>query len=168
MKKSGLMNVFQTQYPGPVAVVVSRDSHSGRITLATQGWYMFASYVPPQLALSVANDHATCEYIRGTGEFVLALPSCKQVESVFFCGTRSGRMHDKLKESGFQTLPAGKVKPPLIAGACANFECQVTATLPTGSHTLFVGKIVASHVSAQYRDRLFATSDGQFAGFARG
>jgi len=89
------------------------------------------------------------------------------VEAVFFCGTRSGRLHDKTKESGFKTLPAGKVNPPLIVGACANFECQVTAAVQTGSHTLFVGKIVASHMDAQAGDRLFATSDGQFAGFAK-
>ena len=60
-----------------------------------------------------------------------------------------------------------RVSPPLIVGACANFECQVTAAVQTGSHTLFVGKIVASHMDAQAGDRLFATSDGQFAGFAK-
>ncbi len=165
MKKSGLMTVFQTQYPGPVAVVVSMDQATQRPNVAAQNWFMFTSYLPPQLAISVGAAHATEQAIRTSGEFVLALPSCRQVEAVQFCGTKSGADHDKFKNSGFQPMPARKVKPPRIAGACANFECRVTTFLQTGDHTLFVGEIVASDVSADARDRLFVMNDGQFAGY---
>lgn len=165
MKKSGLMNTFNARYPEPVAVVVSLDRRLNRPNISAQGWFMFTSYVPPMLAISIANIHHTCETIRDSGEFVLALPNTEQVEAVYFCGTHSGREHDKFAESGFKPLPAEKVKPPLIANACANFECKVVSSLPTGDHTVFVGKVVQSYISEDVRKRLFAMSDGKFAGY---
>ncbi len=165
MKKPGVLNVFETQYPSPVAVVISMDAQANRPNLATQNWFMFCSHLPPQLAISVGNAHATREIIRSTGEFVLALPSRRQVEAVLLCGTKSGHDTDKARTSGFQFLPATKIKPPLIAEACANFECRVTTMLLTGDHTLFVGEIVASVIGEHCHDRLFALSDGRFAGY---
>lgn len=161
--KKGIVNAFQTRYPEPVAVIVTLDSRQHRANISSQGWFMFASYAPPMVAISIANTHYTCETIRSAGEFVLALPNAKQADAVYFCGMHSGREHDKFKESGFEPLPAEKVKAPLIAGACANFECKVTTSLPAGDHTLFVGEIVASHLAENYRERLFATSDGKFS-----
>lgn len=146
-------------------MVVSLDRLLNRPNISAQGWFMFASYVPPMLAISIAKNHNTCETIRDSGEFVLALPSTEQTDAVYFCGTHSGRDRDKFAESGFKPLPAEKVKPPLIADACANFECKVVSSLPAGDHTIFVGEIVQSHVSEDFRKRLFAMSDGQFSGY---
>lgn len=165
MKKSSLMKTFNARYPEPVAVVVTMDPQRKRPDIAAQGWFMFVSFVPPMLAVSIANTHYTHEIITDTGEFVLALPNIRQVEAVYFCGTKSGRQHDKFKESGFKSLPAAKVRPPLIAEACANFECRVAASLPAGDHTIFVGEIVQSYIAEDCRNRLFARSDGQFTGF---
>lgn len=163
--KKGIINAFQTRYPEPVAVIVTMDSRKQRANISSQGWFMFTSFTPPMVAISVANTHHTCETIRSSGEFVLALPSTKQVEAVYFCGMHSGREHDKFRESGFKPQSASKIKPPLIADACANFECKVASSMPSGDHTLFIGEIVASHVADHFRERLFSTSDGKFSAF---
>ena len=164
MKKASIKNILDAQYPSPVAVVVSLDRALNRPNITAQGWFMFTSFLPPMLAISIANSHHSCAAIRETGEFVLALPNPKQADAVYFCGTKSGRTHDKFKESGFTPLPASKVKPPLIADACANFGCKVVATAQTGDHTLFVGEVVEGYVAENSRARLFATSEGKFVG----
>ena len=165
MQKSGLMNAFNARYPEPVALVVSFDRRLDRPNISAQGWFMFTSYVPPMLAISIANGHHTCATIRDSGEFVLALPSAEQADAVYLCGALSGREHDKFVKSGLKPLSAEKVKTPLIAGACANFECKVVSSLSTGDHTIFTGEIVQSHIAEDSRNRLFATSDGKFAGY---
>lgn len=57
MKKSSLMKTFNARYPEPVAVVVTMDPQRKRPDIAVQGWFMFVSFVPPMLAVSITNTH---------------------------------------------------------------------------------------------------------------
>jgi len=63
-----------------------------------------------------------------------------------FCGTASGREHDKFKETGLTRLRAEKVKAPLIKECVARLECKVQSQFPTADHTIFVGEMVGAHV----------------------
>ena len=54
------------------------------------------------------------------------------------------------------SLPATQVKPPLVAGARACFECRVVDTCRTGDHTIFVGEVLASHMDEAAGPRLNA------------
>jgi flavin reductase (DIM6/NTAB) family NADH-FMN oxidoreductase RutF len=99
------------------------------------------------VAISVGHTRYSHELISEGKEFVLAAPSEDMASQVLYCGTHSGRKVDKLKETRLTPVPAKKVKPPLIEECVANLECRVVGSLETGDHTIFVGEVVAAHVS---------------------
>jgi len=85
-------------------------------------------------------------------------------KEVLYCGTHSGREVDKFKETGLVAVPAKKVRPPLIEGCVANFECKVVGEIETGDHTIFVGEVVAAHVSEEKKRRLYNLGNYKLAG----
>ena len=83
-------------------------------------------------------------------------------EVVSFCGTASGRDHDKFKEKNLTSLPGKKVKCPVIKECSVFYECRVvhknlvipgelfpgirSEFYPQGDyHTLYFGQILAAY-----------------------
>jgi flavin reductase (DIM6/NTAB) family NADH-FMN oxidoreductase RutF len=58
--------------------------------------------------------------------------------------------------------PATTIDCVLLADAVANFECRLESELETGDHVLFVGRVVASHVSESSELRRLYTVDEDF------
>lgn len=164
MKETTYSQAITKKYPEPVALAVSMDDRNGRANIITLGWSMCTSGSPPMLAISVGHPRYSHETIRECGEFVLAFPSEEQVVAALFCGTHSGRDTDKFKESGFTSASAAKVRSPLVVDACANFECRVVNSCESGDHTIFVGEVVASHISESDKGRLYAVAGGSLKG----
>ena len=63
---------------------------------------------------------------------------------LFFCGTRSGRDTDKVKELNLATEPGEIIAVPRIKDALANLECKLVKSIVSGDHTLFIGEVVAA------------------------
>ncbi len=164
MQEVSYGEAIEAKYPEPVALAVSRDAERNRANLITLGWAMSTSHEPPMVAISVGHTRHSHETIRESGEFVLVLPSEAQAEAVLFCGTHSGRDHDKFRESGLKPLPPKSLQTPLVAGACANFECRVVASCESGDHTIYVGEVVASHRDPAAGPRLYTMLDGSLKG----
>lgn len=156
MREAPLAEALRAKYPEHV-VLASVLGPDGRPNLITLGWCMTTSGDPPMLAISVAFTRYSHACLTANPEFVLAFPAASQAAAALWCGTHSGRDADKFKEAGLEALPARKVKPPLVAGAVANFECRVEATVDTGDHTIFAGRVVAQHLDeeAAKRGRLY-------------
>ncbi|MDK1032197.1 MAG: flavin reductase family protein [Planctomycetia bacterium] len=150
---------LERKYPEPIGLAVTIDSR-GVANIIPLGWVIQTSFVPLMFAISIGHPRYSHKLLSECREFVLALPSEEQAEAMWFCGSHSGRDTDKFAESGFEPVPATKVKPPLIKGACANFECKLTASLETGDHTIFVGEVVAAHVEPDAPGRLYTLSPG--------
>ena len=87
-----------------------------------------------------------------------------QEADVLVFGTKSGRDCDKLAQTGAATTPACKIDSVLLDDAVANFECKVVGEIETGDHTIFVGEIVAAHVSEEEKRRLYNLGDFTFSG----
>ena len=164
MRKTDYSEAVKAKFPEPVALAVSFDAKNKRPDIITLGWVMCTSNDPPMLAVSIGHTRHSLETIRKGGEFVLAFPAADQARESLFCGSCSGRDHDKFAECDLEPLPATAVKPPLIEGACANFECKVVASCESGDHTIFVGEVVASHVSDPPKPRLYTLPDGTLGG----
>ena len=62
------------------------------------------------------------------------------------------RTSDKFAETGLTPAPASQVASPLIAECPVNIECKLIHSLELGSHTLFVGQILAVHVDEELLD----------------
>ncbi|MBN2290755.1 MAG: flavin reductase family protein, partial [Candidatus Glassbacteria bacterium] len=97
----------------------------------------------------------THELLSGTDEFVLAFPGRNMAGEALFCGTHSGRQVDKIAGTGLELVPGREVSVPLLKQAVANFEMKLCGRLDTGDHTIFVGRVVASHRHSDPPERLY-------------
>jgi flavin reductase (DIM6/NTAB) family NADH-FMN oxidoreductase RutF len=163
MKETSVQKAWKRKYPEQVSWAVSVDSE-GRADIISLGWCMPTSFDPAMIAISVGKTRYSHQLISESREFVLAFPSEKMGEEVLYCGTHSGRDVDKFKETGLVAVPAKKVRPPLIEGCVATFECKVVGEIETGDHSIFVGKIVAAHVSEETKRRLYNLGDYKLSG----
>lgn len=130
--------------PTPVVLLSVRIGDDSNII--TLSWVANVCSNPPTVAIGIRPNRHSYNLVKAAGSFVLNIPSADQLESVVFCGTKSGRDYDKFKECGFTAAPATKVSSPLIAECPINVECKVTQVLPLGVHDLFIAQIVAVHI----------------------
>ena len=95
-------------------------------------------------------------------EFTVNVPTLEMEEIVSFCGTVSGRDHDKFKEKNLTPLPGKKIKCPVVKKCSIFYECRVvhknlvipgelfpgitSEFYPQGDyHTIYFGQILAAY-----------------------
>jgi flavin reductase (DIM6/NTAB) family NADH-FMN oxidoreductase RutF len=167
MKQVEVSEAWARKYPEPVVLVTSiKDDKPNIIPL---GWSMITSFVPAMMAISIGHTRYSHELISKGREFALAYPGEDMGKEVLYCGTHSGRDVDKFKETNLKSMPAKKIKPPLLKDAVANFECKVVKQIDTGDHTIFVGEVVAAYVSPEKKRRLYTLDKNRtFGGLGQG
>jgi len=130
--------------PKPVALVST--AHDGRDNVMTAAWVSVVCMEPPQVAVAIRESRFSFELLQASGEFVVNLPSQDLWRAVDLCGVVSGRDQDKFALAGLTRERPSEVAAPLVAECPLNIECRVSASLPLGSHTLFVGLVLAVHL----------------------
>ncbi len=140
-----LHRLFPALYPAPVLLVTCVDA-DGTPNVATVSWAGIVASDPPQVAVGLRPYRFSNALIRGSGEFAINCPTEEMLAAVDHCGMASGRDAPKLPSPGLTPEPASQVRAPLIKECPLSLECRVTHTLDLGSHTLFVGEIVAVQV----------------------
>jgi flavin reductase (DIM6/NTAB) family NADH-FMN oxidoreductase RutF len=123
-------------------VLVTYVGKTGKPNIITLAWAMPTSIKPPLVAISVSPRRHSHALIEETKEFVVNTPTMDILDKVVFCGTTSGRSHDKFKEAGLTPIPGKKVKAPLVRECVGHLECKLRSQCVTGDHTIFVGEIV--------------------------
>ncbi|MBM4028009.1 MAG: flavin reductase family protein [Planctomycetes bacterium] len=156
----------RTKYPEQVVIAIARDK-AGRPNPVTLGWTMFASGEPPMMAIAVAAGHYTVKAIEHSKCFTIAYPSAEMAEVALFFGSRSGRDTDKFAASDCRTEPARQIDSVLLSDAVANFECVEEARVQAGDHILYIGRVVAAHVNAEPKPRLYTVAPGHKLGPVR-
>lgn len=154
MIETTVEKAWKTKYPEQVVLVVtiSRNNVPNIITL---GWSMPTSFQPPMVAISIGHSRYSYELLMEVPEFVLCFPSLQQEDAVIYCGTHSGRQHNKFKETGLLQMASKYVKPPIITNSVAAFECKVSGIFKTGDHTIFAGEILTAYLSEKPLKRLY-------------
>jgi flavin reductase (DIM6/NTAB) family NADH-FMN oxidoreductase RutF len=142
MKKK--MSAKPWVFPRPVLLLSTRDA-AGKDNIITVSWAGVACSTPPMVTVSLRKSRLSHATILETQEFVVNIPTSKQVAVVDLCGSRSGKDLDKFSALGLGKVPAALVAAPLILECPINLECQVKHVLPLGSHDLFVAEIVNVH-----------------------
>ena len=79
----------------------------------------------PMFVVLVRPSRHTYKLIEETGEFTVNIVPPQLKEVVQYCGTVSGRDHNKFKEKQLTAIPSKKVKVPIIKECILHFECQV-------------------------------------------
>ena len=134
------------KYPEWIVMVVSRDA-DGKPNVMPAGWGMICSGQPLCVAVAVSTRNYSCRCIEDTGQFVFAWAGEGQEELIQQAGSTSGRKIDKFREFRIPTSEPAEVLVPLLSGAAANLECRLLHEYPSGDHVIFVGEVVAAHVS---------------------
>ena len=166
-KKTDFGTAVQKRFPLPLAIAVAKTA-DGRYNPITLGWWMSTSHVPPMFAISIGVRRHSLEVIRIAGSFVLSFPTEEMRDDTLYFGTHSGRQEDKISERGCLVQPASEIDCVLLSEAAANFECVVESETSSGDHVIFVGRVVASHVSESPETHRLYTLDRTSSGFRLG
>lgn len=100
---------------------------------------------PPVVAVSINRNNLTHEYITSSGVFSVSI-LCQAAPLPFIggFGFKSGRDADKTKGV---TYIVGETGAPVFTDhATAYFEGQVLQHVDVGTHTIFIGKVIAAEV----------------------
>jgi flavin reductase (DIM6/NTAB) family NADH-FMN oxidoreductase RutF len=68
----------------------------------------------PIFTVLVRPSRYTYKLIEEAGDFTVNVVPPQLKELVQYCGTTSGRDHDKFREKGLTAIPSSKIKAPLI------------------------------------------------------
>lgn len=133
----------------PVMVTCGTVEKPNVLTIA---WTGIINSEPAMTYISVRPSRFSYNIIKETKEFVINLSTEKMLKAVDFCGVKSGKDTDKLKETGLTVLPAENIKAPIIEQSPLSLECRVTEIKPLGSHDMFLAEIIAVHVDEKLLD----------------
>lgn len=146
MKDIAIDEAIKKRHPEGIALIVCKEN-SGKVSITPISWFTLCNSKPRCWAICLYHKHYSHKVISETKEYVLCLPSFAQKDDILYCGSVHGWDIDKLKNCKLKTIPSLKIQPPIIEDSIACFECKVINTCDTGDHTIFIGEIVASHIS---------------------
>ena len=144
----------------------------GKPNVMAIGW-AFIGYLwnKPYFIVAVRPSRYTHKLIQETGEFTVNVPTPDMKDIVDYCGTVSGRTHDKFRAKKLTAVKGKSVKAPIIDECVLHYECRVDyesrlepERVPTevrrinypsgGYHTLFFGEILAYYGDREAAKRL--------------
>ncbi len=152
-------------------LLVSLDRHR-RPNAMTIGWGSLGIYWgKPIFTVPVRPSRYTFDCLEKTGDFTVNLLPRRLHDLAAFCGTVSGRDHDKLAEANLTAVPSAQVKSPGLEESVLTYECRVVHnnqvqseelarelrrdSYPKGDyHTLYFGEILAVLADPQLRRKL--------------
>jgi flavin reductase (DIM6/NTAB) family NADH-FMN oxidoreductase RutF len=142
-------------------VLLVSQGKQGPPNVMTIGWGQVGIiWRKPIFTVLVRPSRYTYKLIEESGDFTVNVVPSSLKEVAQYCGTASGRGHDKFKEKGLTAIPSLTVKTPLIKECLLHFECRivykndlipselaaplVSGLYPKGDfHRLYFGEILA-------------------------
>ncbi len=140
-------------YPNPVMLVSA--AYEDKESIITLAWGGTSSSNPPYVSIAIRKSRFSYDLIKNSEEFVLNIPTASMLEQVEFCGTKSGREHDKWKECNFTKGESENINAPYIEECPVSLECKVYQIIELGSHDLFIGEVVAFHLDEKWKEESF-------------
>jgi flavin reductase (DIM6/NTAB) family NADH-FMN oxidoreductase RutF len=143
-----------------------------KANVMTIGWGLIGIlWGKPFFMVAVRPSRHTHNFIEETGDFTVNVPKKGMKDVVKYCGSVSGREHNKIKEKGLNLIPGKKVKSPIISECIIHYECKVafkSKVIPKGLprkikwiyypredyHTLYFGEILATFADEKVASHL--------------
>jgi flavin reductase (DIM6/NTAB) family NADH-FMN oxidoreductase RutF len=146
------------QLAAGVSIVTTRRGE-GRAGLTATA-VCSVSAEPPQLLVCVHQDSDTYEAIRESGVLCVNLLDMRHEGLArCFAGMTGKRGDERFTEGHWGEMLTGA---PRLLDALAAFDCRIRDILHSGSHCIFVARVV--EVAAQPGGEPLLYMDGQFAG----
>ena len=140
------MQIDKTTTPivSPAAVISTGEwDEANLITLA---WVARVVSEPPVMSISIRPSRHSFSLIEKLGEYVINVPSADNIREMDFCGTRTGKKVNKWKELNLTKEKGLYIKVPLIKEFPINIECKVIKKIEHGTHSIYLGEVLAVHV----------------------
>jgi len=155
----------------PGLLLASADAAGKPNTMAI-GWGTIGIiWGKPIYCVLVRPSRFTFGLMEETNDYTVNVPYPDMADIVEYCGTVSGRDHDKFAEKGLTAVQGRKVKSPIIEECAIHYECKVVhknkvvpaeltqeildSAYPSGDfHTVYFGEIVAAYADEDTAERL--------------
>ena len=143
--------------PRPIAWITTVDE-AGLVNAAPFSSYNYVAHSPPMLAVNIGSRDGvlkdTARNMLATKEFVVNVPTVAQLDAMHQCGFDYPRDVSEPALLGIALLPSTQVRPPRIAASPVQMECRLeqSITLGRGLNTLYIGEVIAFHLSREVYD----------------
>lgn len=143
------------QWASGVCIVTAIDSNGARQGMTVSS-FISASLQPPLVVVSLEQTSRTQRAALESGYFAITLLSQEQQ---FLADCFAGRTCED--DSRFVGLPLHTLVSgaPLFTGGLVYLDCQVVATHPVGTHTLFIGEVIALESGTEQAPLLYYNRD---------
>ena len=133
-----LESLFKLNYP--MCIICSGDGQKSNGCIVNSVFQLTPE--PPMLAVSLNKKNLTHQYICDSRVFSISiLAESTPMDFIGRFGFKTGRDIDKLEKINYKTSITGS--KIVLDNAVAVIEAQVTEAIDVGTHTLFIGRIVA-------------------------
>ena len=138
--------------PRPIAWTTS-ISAAGRVNAAPFSSYNYVAHSPPMVAINIGLRAGklkdTAHNILETKEFVVHAATEEVQEAMHACSADFAPDESEPEALGIELLPSRFVRPPRIAASPIHMECRLdqAVRLGTGNNTLYIGEVIAFHLS---------------------
>jgi len=135
-----MKTLFKISY----GIYVVGSCFDGKMNAQTANSVLQINNEPATVAISLNNNNLTNEFVNQSGVFSInILAADTDLALIGNFGFQSGRDYDKFKD---YPATAGVTGSPILTGAsiAGTLEAEVIEKLKVGTHTIFVGKIVAA------------------------
>ncbi len=154
----------------PGCLLVSQG-HEGYLNAMVIGWGTIGTVWNKAIfTVLVRPSRFTYQLLDEGSAFTVCVPAPEMRPIVDFCGSQSGRSHDKFRELDLSPLPSTQISVPGIDGSSVIYECQpvhfnhlqpdaLTAQIqerfyPQGDfHRVYFGEILAVRAPAAMADK---------------
>lgn len=137
--------------PSP-KILVSCRGLDGEDNVLAVGYCGNCSYAPPMVMVGIVPTRYSYKMIKESGCFVVNLVERSYKEIFDYLGSHSKRDGDKLAAMDVRLEDGKKVNAPILPDCPVNIECKVVASVVTGSHEMFIGRIEYVHADAKLTD----------------
>ncbi|RYZ04315.1 MAG: flavin reductase family protein [Comamonadaceae bacterium] len=145
--------------PRPIAWITTVDAQ-GRVNAAPFSSFNYVATSPPMLAVNIARRASggqvkdTARNIEATREFVVNVATEADMDVMHRSAQEFGPGVSETDVLGIDLLPSRHVRAPRIASSPVQMECRLdqAVTLGRGINTLYIGEVVAFHLSGRVYD----------------
>ncbi|MDO5303302.1 MAG: flavin reductase family protein [Clostridia bacterium] len=137
----------------PVPAVMVTCGSGEEANIITIAWTGIINSNPPITYVSVRKSRHSHKLISESGEFVINLTTEELAKATDYCGVKSGRDVNKIKDTGLTFEPAKEVSCPMITESPVNLECKVIEVKEYPTHDMFIAEIVRVHADEALYDK---------------
>ncbi len=155
----GLQKFISVYIPQGVFVITSKMDD--KINGMTAAWVSQVSFKPRLLAVAIAPQRYTYEFIKSSGLFCINTLGKDQIDLAKHFGFKSGRNMNKFEKIDYTYSLNGC---PVLKNAIAYFECQVVSECQAGDHIIVIGEVTDHKVLKEDAEPLIFKWDDFFSG----